>query len=63
MRTGREVRNFAWHRAIKACNEIFMHHFRFSKKCYVGLCFMWNPWTNYWAEILVSAWFSLFEIL
>jgi len=20
---------------------------RFSKKCYVDLCFMWNPWTNY----------------
>jgi len=31
----------------------FMHFFkknlflyRFSKKCYVDLCFMWNPWTN-----------------
>jgi len=27
-------------RAIKASHGIFMHYFRFSKKCYVDLCFM-----------------------
>jgi len=30
-------------RAIKASHEISMHHFRFSKKCYVDLCFMRKP--------------------
>jgi len=24
-----------------------MHYFRFSKRCFVDLCFMWKPWTNY----------------
>jgi len=34
-------------RAINASHGIFMHYFRFSKKCCVDLCFMSNPWTNY----------------
>ena len=55
-------------RAIKASHGIFMHYFRFSKKCYVDLCFMWNPWINYrplvfWTEVLVPAWFNLFAIV
>jgi len=33
-------------RAIRALHGIFMHCFRFSKKCYVDQWFMCNPWTN-----------------